>query len=65
MGAKLLCLRPCSKTEAIKKNESLGVDDCTIFPGIKTAQLHSLEDTSEEEWDAPPVTEDDKEYMQL
>lgn len=57
MGAKLLCLRPCSKPEAIENNESLGEDDCKIFPGIKTAHSHFLEDTSEEEWDAPPVAE--------
>jgi hypothetical protein len=59
MGAKLLCLRPCSKTEAIKNNEALGGEDCKIFPGIRKAYLHFLEDTYEEEWDAPPFTEGD------
>eukprot|EP00550_Attheya_septentrionalis_P004898 CAMPEP_0198298456 /NCGR_PEP_ID=MMETSP1449-20131203/40889_1 /TAXON_ID=420275 /ORGANISM="Attheya septentrionalis, Strain CCMP2084" /LENGTH=364 /DNA_ID=CAMNT_0043999715 /DNA_START=305 /DNA_END=1399 /DNA_ORIENTATION=- len=66
MGAKLLRLTRGDQDAVQHHNASLGTDECLVFPGLKRAvEASLLEDSSDEEWDAPPLSssEDEEETM--
>ena len=59
LDAKLLTLARASKDIAFEHNNSLGFEDCEIFPGLRATLARAEEESSLEDWEPPGFASDE------